>query len=289
MKIHISSHTLYRYDESVSFSPHVMRLFPRQDHALRINGHRFATNDGADVQYRRDLFDNTVASCFYPQSGDTLLIDLELDLDIQERNPFHFLLESQALQLPFAYRSEETALLAPFLLPSRDSASPMISLDFWNFPTRENPADTVAALVDLTQALHKEIAYERREEGAPREPHETLSLRMGACRDTALLLTAFLRQHGLAARFVSGFLCEFGTEEQDKRAEGAMHAWVEVYLPGGGWIGFDPTNGVLCDHLYVATAIGADSRHVAPILGSYYARHAVGSRMENKIVVTLQS
>ena len=100
------------------------------------------------------------------------------------------------------------------------------------------------------------LAYERREEGVAREPAETIALGRGACRDFAVLLAVLLRQMGVAARLASGYMVETG--ERERRAEGALHAWTEAYLPGAGWIGLDPTNGILCDHHHILAAVGLE-------------------------------
>jgi transglutaminase-like putative cysteine protease len=122
--------------------------------------------------------------------------------------------------------------------------------------------------VELNSAIKKHLRYERRDEGVARSSQETLSLGRGACRDFSVVMVDTLRGLGLAARFASGYLCEFGAA--DKKAEGSLHAWVEAYLPGAGWIGLDPTNGTLCDHHHLTAAIGAAPGDISPIEGSYF-------------------
>ncbi len=125
--------------------------------------------------------------------------------------------------------------------------------------------------------MHSNIRYERREEGAARTPAETLAEGAGACRDIALLLAETLRGLGVAARFASGYLCEFGQEK--RTAEGALHAWTEAYLPGAGWVGFDPTNGTLCTESHITAAVGLEPRDVSPIAGTYYSDVPIASEM----------
>jgi transglutaminase-like putative cysteine protease len=138
-------------------------------------------------------------------------------------------------------------------------------------------------LVDLNQTIHREIAYERREEGEARPSHETLALRRGACRDFAVLLVGELRALGIASRLASGFLCEFDAEE--KRAEGALHAWTEAYLPGAGWIGLDPTNGVFCAEHHILTAVGLTPQDIAPIAGNYFHAESLPSQMQASLSI----
>jgi transglutaminase-like putative cysteine protease len=146
-------------------------------------------------------------------------------------------------------------------------------------------SETVNALVTMNQWIHTHIAYERREEGAPHAPEETLRLRRGACRDSAVLLAAALRAQGLAARLVSGFLWESATDPAERKADGALHAWTEVFLPGAGWIGMDPSNGVLADHHYLATAVGPEPADIEPVSGLYFGDSTVPHRLETKLAI----
>ena len=270
MKVTIRYHTEYLYDEAVSFSPHTFRLFPKADTHTSVERLVFETNKGAQVQHRRDLFDNMVASCFYPGLYPALWVRLEIDLRVQEKNAFQFLLASHALELPFQYEPRERLTLEPFLHP----LNPRVELPFWKF----RPQPTVSSLIELNTALFEKLRYERRDEGVARTPAETLAAGGGACRDFAVLLAETLRGIGVAARLASGYLWE-GNSTGEKRAEGALHAWTEAYLPGAGWVGLDPANGVFCNHNHIAAAVGLTPDDVAPITGHYYADHPVSSRM----------
>jgi transglutaminase-like putative cysteine protease len=280
VKIQILYQTQYSYAEPVSFSLHLFRLFPRTERHVTVRSTQFQTNIGAAVSFRRDLFDNEIASCFYPGKSALLAANLQIALDVEEKNAFGFLLESRALELPFAYTSEEARVLAPYL-----SSSPGIQLPFWQKPTARRP--TVETLVELNSSIHDALQYERREEGAARSAEETLSLGSGACRDFAVLMAESLRSLGLAARLVSGYLCEFG--EGEKRAEGALHAWVETYLPGAGWLGLDPTNGVLCNHYHLTTAVGLTAADISPVLGDYYHSTRVHADMSSSLQIIPQA
>jgi len=274
MKIGIHFHARYEYEEPASFSPHLVRLFPRNSHNVRVERTAFATDGGADIQYRHDLFDNEVARCFYPQKESRLDFDLELDLELIEKNPFHFLLDSHALRLPFDYLPHEAAVLAPFLGTGTPLALPP------ELAPPSTPLPTVEAIVNLNHWIFENLGYERRDEGEAMPPAETLAAGRGACRDFAVLLVDVLRQHRVAARLVSGFLWEPpDTPKEDLRAESALHAWVEAYLPGAGWIGLDPTNGALCDHHRIPAAVGLTPDDISPIKGCYYGHKKIQSTM----------
>jgi transglutaminase-like putative cysteine protease len=280
MNIGICCHTRYEYDSPASFSPHLVRLFPRNERHVRVIRTVFETEKTADVQYRRDLFDNEIARCFFPEKCSVLDFHLELDLELGERNPFHFLLDSHALRLPFEYLPEEASVLAPYLVREVDLDLP----DALVPPQTARP--TVEALVNLDQWIFENLEYERREDGPAMAPAETLAAGRGACRDFAVLLAAVLREHGLAARLASGFLWEPpDTPKKDLRAESALHAWVEAYVPGAGWIGLDPTNGVLCDQHRITAAVGLTAEDISPIKGFYYGHKKIEGRMTSELEI----
>lgn len=271
MRIRILYRADYRYENEVSFSPHTFRLFPKPDQYISSESVLFSTNHGADVQYRRDIFDNNIAFCFYPEKGAHLTANLEIELRLREKNAFHFLLDSHALHFPFTYKPEEARVLAPYL--QTNSGSAPLRLPFWHAA----PQPTLNALPGLNEAIFKNLRYERRDEGPALPPDETIRRGVGACRDFAVLLAATLRSSGIAARLASGYLCELDSTE--KRAEGALHAWTEAYLPGAGWVGMDPTNGIFCNHNHITAAVGLTPDDVAPVSGSYYGNTRVPSTM----------
>jgi transglutaminase-like putative cysteine protease len=270
--------TTYSYDQAVRFSPHDIRLFPRHDRFSRVRRMDFKTSPDATVRFARDVFDNTVASCFFPDPSAELHLRLSLDLEIDEKDPFHFILENNAVELPFAYDPAIEPVVAPF----RQRRTPdNLAVPGWTPPTASEKRNTVAALADLNGLLHKSIGYERREEGAARSPAETLQSRRGACRDVAVLYAELLRDMGLAARLVSGYLRE--SESDTRRAEGSLHAWTEVFLPGAGWVGLDATNGIFCNHNFISAAVGLSPADITPISGSYFHKEQIPSRMTSRL------
>ena len=270
MKIQILYQTQYAYAEAVTFSPHLFRLFPKAEQHVRVLNSLFQTNADAVVNHRRDLFDNEIASCFYPEKSALLQASFNLELAVEERNAFGFLVASHALDLPFRYQPAELRVLSPYLQEAR-----RIELPFWKTPQSARP--TVETLIELNDAIHHNLEYERREEGDPHPPEELLARGGGACRDFAVLLAEVLRGLGVATRLASGYLCEFG--DADKVAEGALHAWTEVYIPGAGWLGMDPTNGTFCDHHHLTAAVGLTPEDISPVLGNYYSKRHIPSLM----------
>ena len=272
----------YLYHETVTFSSHLIRLYPRTDQKISTHQIDTTVNLPSDVQYRRDLFDNLVANCFLPNPGELLEIKIRLEVELAPKNPFHFLLAPHAVRLPFEYSPEELRVLSPYREVPTDESLPGNA--FWSIG---EPRDTVEALVDFANTLHSEIRYETRYSGDARPPDQTLALRSGACRDIALLGATILRSQGLAVRLVSGYLCDFLVDVPERVSGSSLHAWLEVFLPGAGWIGIDPTNGTFCDHRFIPTAVGLRMKHVAPIEGSYFGTKAVDSEFRAELVLSV--
>ena len=243
----------------------------------------FRTKPETTVRFGRDVFDNIVASCFFEKAAEALELQLAIDVEVTKKNPFDFVLARRAVQMPFAYEEEIASIICAYCQRQSDNA---LSLPGWTPPTQKQPRETVATLVELTKLLHRTISYQRREEGAAQAPAETLRLRRGACRDTAVLLAEMLRDAGLAVRVVSGYLRE--ADEEIRRAEGSLHAWTEVFLPGAGWVGLDPTNGILGNDNFIAAAVGLRPADITPISGSFYHRDRVPAEMQSRIeLITL--
>jgi uncharacterized protein (DUF2126 family)/transglutaminase-like putative cysteine protease len=282
MRVQIENWMRYTYEKPVSFSPHKIRLYPRTDPTIVTHRLQTLANIPADVQYRRDLYDNLIANCFFTEPANILELRIQLEVELWPRNPFHFLLAPYAVELPFAYEESERRVLTPYIevLPGDEVDADEI----WRLDGKRS---TVDALVSLAETLHSEISYEVREDGAARPPSRTLELRAGACRDTALLAASILRKIGLAVRLVSGFLCEFHVDVPDRKADSALHAWIEVFLPGAGWVGIDPTNGTFCDHRFIPTAAGVLMADVAAIEGTYFGKEKVPSEFQAKLELEL--
>ena len=278
MKLGLRYQTTYRYEEPVGFSPHDVRLFPRSDRFSRVRRLDFTAMPKATIRYSRDVFENIVASCFFPEKAKELEFRLSINLDLDEKDPFHFILENDAVEAPFEYGAEVGKMLAPY---REKHVQERLVVPGWEPPTSKKRRGTVQTLAELNKRLHECIGYERREEGAALSPAETLRLGRGACRDVAVLLAEILRQMGFAARLTSGYLRE--SDSETKRAEGSLHAWTEVFLPGAGWVGMDATNGVFCNHNFIGAAVGLTPGDITPISGVYFHNRKVPAQMTSKL------
>ncbi len=267
----------YEYGDQVSLSPHVIRIFPRRDMFVHSVDLAFQCSGDADIQFRRDLFDNETAYCFFPAAVHAFQVTLRATLELKPRNALHFLLDSHGVQIPPDYSDEELVQLQTYLAGTHTVALPAPLS-----PSGRRP--TVDTLMAMVRWMNEQITYERRDEGPPLPPEQLLAQRKGTCRDYTALLLEALRQNGVAARLVSGYLWKDQPSEQ-RIGEDDLHAWVEAYLPGAGWIGLDPTNGTFCDHHAIATAAGLTPDDIAPVSGTYYGMQQIPSRLSTRLSI----
>jgi uncharacterized protein (DUF2126 family)/transglutaminase-like putative cysteine protease len=273
MAIHVALHhtTRYRYDRPVALSPHVVRLHPAPhcrtpilSYSLRIEPRPHFIN------WQQDPHSNRLARIVFPERTRELLVEVDLVAEMSVFNPFDFFLEPSAEQCPFSYDASLLKELAPYLEVSADG--PLLR-EFVRAIDRR-PRRTADFLVDLNQRLCKAIAYIVRLEPGVQTPEETLGARRGSCRDTGWLLVQALRHLGLAARFVSGYLIQLAPDVKSLDGpSGAsadftdLHAWAEVYLPGAGWVGLDPTSGLLAGEGHLPLAATPDPINASPVTG----------------------
>ncbi len=282
MKLRISHHTRYEYDHEVGFAPHVLYLRPRESAYQRLLSHRLTVQPDARISHIRDPHDNNFAWAHFREKSSALNISSEFEVERDFPNPFDFVLKVYAFNFPFKYEPVFDFALGPYLAPPFDDTQ--ARLRAWldeHFVDR--PAETVPFLSALNSLLFTTLRYNRREERGIQPSLTTLTLGSGACRDFAVLLVELCRTLGLAARFVSGYM--FAPPDDSHRTVGAMHAWTEVYLPGGGWRGLDPTHGIWTDENFIAVAHAAQAESVNPIQGGIYSSTPVGSRLRTDVVV----
>ena len=281
MAIHVALHhkTHYAYDRAVALSPHTVRLRPAPHCRTPLLSYSLQLAPKPHfINWQQDPHSNYLARVVFPEKTRQLSVEVDLVAEISVLNPFDFFLEPAAEKFPFAYEPWLQKDLAPFLEVSTDGARLQ---DFVRTIDR-SPQSTVDFLVDLNARLSKEIEYVIRLEPGVQTPDETLDLRRGSCRDTGWLLVQVLRHLGLAARFVSGYLIQLTPDVKSLDGpSGAtadftdLHAWAEVYLPGAGWVGLDPTSGLLAGEGHIPLAATPDAFSAAPITGALEECEAV--------------
>ncbi|MEI9419735.1 transglutaminase family protein [Mesorhizobium sp. Cs1299R1N1] len=263
--------THYKYDRPVVLGPQVIRLQPAPHSRTKVLSHSLKVEPANHfVNLQQDPYGNFLARFVFPDPVTELKIEVDLVADMTVYNPFDFFVEPSAEAFPFDYPEEIRDDLAIYRTP--EPAGPLLSA-FLETVDRSAP-NTVNFLVDLNARLQREIAYIVRMETGVFSPEETLAAAKGSCRDSSWLLVQILRNLGVAARFVSGYLIQLKPDlvALDGPAGTSvdftdLHAWCEVYLPGAGWIGFDPTSGLLTGESHVPLAATPHFRNAAPISG----------------------
>ncbi|MBX3193396.1 MAG: transglutaminase family protein, partial [Labilithrix sp.] len=274
MSIHVALHhrTSYAYDRLVSVGPQSVRLRPAPHCRSRILAYSLKVAPAKHfINWQQDPQSNYVARLVFPEKTTELSIEVDLVVEMAAQNPFDFFLEPYAEQWPFEYEAALEEDLAPFLRPI--PASPLLDAFVAEIP--RTPRLTNDFLVDLNRRLSELVAYGIRLEAGVQTPDETLAKRAGSCRDSGWLLVQILRRLGLAARFVSGYLVQLTADMKplDGGPEGPasdfcdLHAWCEVYLPGAGWIGLDPTSGLYAGEGHLPLACTAEPALAAPVSG----------------------
>ena len=277
MPIHVALNhvTHYRYDRLVNLSPQIVRLRPAPHCRTPILSYSLRIEPATHfVNWQQDPFSNHLARLVFPEKTQEFKITVDLVAEMSVYNPFDFFLEPEAETVPFAYASDVAQDLAPYLAAGPLTPKLKALVDAVR-PPKEGEQRTIDFLVGLNQKLQQDISYLIRMEPGVQTPEETLTKASGSCRDTGWLLVEALRHLGLAARFVSGYLIQLKPDVKSLDGpSGAevdftdLHAWCEVYLPGAGWIGLDPTSGLLAGEGHIPVACTPQPTGAAPVTGA---------------------
>jgi len=268
--------TRYTFDRPTQLGPHEVRLRPTPHCRAPIVSYSLSVAPQRHlVHWLQDAFANHVARFVFPEKTRELVVNVDLVADLTVMNPFDFLVEPHAAHYPFRYTDAQAAELVAYL--AAPPAGPLLAKWLAEFHGGGYAAGetTTSFLVALNQRLSREIEYLVRMEPGVQEPEETLTRGSGSCRDSGWLLVQILRHLGFASRFVSGYLVQLAGEGDSSPGGGGperdsvdLHAWAEVYLPGAGWIGLDPTSGLLVGECHIPLACAASPTSAAPIIGS---------------------
>ncbi|MEX8520254.1 MAG: transglutaminase N-terminal domain-containing protein [Leptothrix sp. (in: b-proteobacteria)] len=287
--IRISHRTVYRYREPVQFGEHRFMCRPRDSHDLRLVETGLAISPTPKLRWIHDVFGNSVLVATFSEPAKELVFESSFVAEHYPADPDVELIEPYAETLPFSYDASEIPDLSRVM--ERHHADPWHQIDAWvrAVCAQAGTARTLEVLIAVTRAIKAQFAYEARDDEGTRTPIETLKHGSGSCRDFALFMMEAVRSLGLAARFVSGYLYD---EALPNAADavvggGATHAWVEVYLPGAGWLPFDPTNAIIGSRHLIRVATARDPSQAAPLTGSYAgpAEAYLGISVEVKVSV----
>lgn len=272
VRVALQHKTEYVYDKPVMLSPQVVRLRPAPHCRTAIRSYSLKVDPPEHfLNWQQDAFSNHLARLVVPEATRRFCVEVDLVAEMVVVNPFDFFLDDYALEFPFQYQESELEDLRPYLRKGEPGPLFAAYLEKIDCSRRH----TLEFLVNINQRLQNDIQYLIREEPGVQTPEETLGLGCGSCRDSAWLLVQLLRHCGLAARFVSGYLIQLAADEAPLEGPAGpasdftdLHAWTEVYLPGAGWVGLDPTSGLLAGEGHLPLACSPEPSSAAPITGA---------------------
>lgn len=267
--------TTYRYREAVFLGPHRLMLRPRETRELRLFSHEISITPTATVTWAHDVTGNAIATAIFDGPTDHLVIESRATVELTAPAWPVFAISASAIEYPFLYSADEWTDLGALTAPQY--ADPDCRFARWveGF-VRGRRTDTLSLLKDISNGVFTQISYQSRDDEGTQSPIETLDRKWGSCRDFAVLLAEAARTLGLGSRIVSGYLSDPDEGLVGSAGSGSTHAWVEIYVPGAGWIAFDPTNRSVGSHNLIPVAVGRDIHQVVPVSGSFSGeRHAL--------------
>lgn len=264
----IHHRTTYRYHQPVSLGPHRLMLRPRESRELQLISSNVIVTPSATVSWALDVFGNAVATATFQMMTDTLVVDSVAELQLSAVAWPVFDIAASAIFYPFRYSDDEWTDLGALTI--QQHPDPAGRLRGWTRAfVRGTPTDTLSLLKDLSVGVSGSISYQSREDEGTQSPTETLDRGWGSCRDFAVLFAEAARSLGFGARIVSGYLHNPDQLSIGSTDAGSTHAWAEVYVPGAGWITFDPTNRSVGGFNLIPVAVARDIRQVVPVTGSF--------------------
>jgi transglutaminase-like putative cysteine protease len=266
--LRVQHKTTYRYRRPVSLGPHRLMLRPRENRDLRLISSAVEISPAAALTYSQDVFGNSVASAVFGAPADTLVIDSVTRLHLDAEPWPVFDVAASAMVYPFQYAEEERTDLGALMFQRYPDPTGRLRDWTWGFVAGVQ-TDTLALLKDLCAGATRWINYQSRDDEGVQSPVETLDRGWGSCRDFAVLFVEAARCLGFGARIVSGYLHVASTGLNGAAGSGSTHAWAEVYVPGAGWITFDPTNRSVGGRNLIPVAVARDIRQAMPVTGSF--------------------
>ncbi len=262
-RLRIKHLTEYIFQTSVWLNNHRLLLRPREGHDVRIETSKLSITPAYNIKWQRDVFDNSLAIVSFLEASNKLTIASEVVIQHYELTPYDFVIEDYAVNYPFTYAVDELVDLVSFQQPI--FLNDQNDVNIWLQQLDLKGLETFNLLLKLNQSISHQFRYQMREEAGVQSPSTTLIQQSGSCRDYATLFIEACRCLGLASRFVSGYLHAPATEA----GNATTHAWVEVYLPGTGWKGFDPTSGEVTSNRHIAVAVARNPESIPPVSGSF--------------------
>lgn len=283
-EISITHKTSYSYQSPVSLGPHRMMLRPRETRELKLLSFDLRITPEAQVTWAHDVAGNSIATAYFLAMTDHLVIESVTTLALSAPHWPVFAIAPSAQTYPFRYSDADWTDLGALALPQYADTAGRLKSWVGQF-VMHPPTDTLSLLKDISNGVSQQIAYQSREDMGTQGPLETLDRGWGSCRDFAVLFAEAVRTLGFGARIVSGYLFDPSRSLVGSAGQGSTHAWVEVFLPGAGWISFDPTNRAIGAANLIPVAVGRHIMQVAPVTGSFLTVQGDLARMDVAISV----
>ena len=282
MKLIIHHRTSYRYACAVVLQPHRLILCPRGGQELRLLASSISCSPPAELIWTQDVFGNLITTASFIGTTASLVIASEITVEQSSLAWPVFRIATSAHSFPFDYSADEVTDLGALCVPSQADPDGNLQAYVRGF-VRSTPTDTLSLLKDVNSGILNRVAYRLRDEEGTQTALETLSLASGSCRDIAALFIEVARHLGLGARAVSGYLFD---PDMDLADAGSTHAWAEVYLPGAGWIAFDPTHQRVGGAFLIPVAFARSNTQIMPVVGGYLGTPADFLSMDVEVHVT---
>ena len=281
----IHHRTTYRYKQPLTFGPHRLLLRPRESRDLRLLTHELEISPAATVTWAHDVFGNSIATAVIGEASDTLTVDSFAELTLYAEEWPVFDISASAASYPFLLSDDDMTDLGALRLQSYLDSEGKLRTWAEGF-VAATPTDSLALLKDISAGIAAQLAYEVREEEYTQSPEQTLARGRGSCRDFAALFVDAVRSLGFGARIVSGYLYDDDQTAIGSAGSGSTHAWAEVYVPGAGWITFDPTNRSVGGHNLIPVAVARHIRQTIPVAGSFVGSRDLFERMDVSVEVS---
>jgi len=283
--LNITHRTEYRYAAPVMPGPHRLMLRPRETRELRLLSFALIVRPETSVTWAHDVAGNSIATASFTGLTDFLAVESRMTVDLSAQAWPVFDISASAQRYPFLYSDEDWIDLGALARPQYVDLAGRLS-DWVEGFVMQRPTDTLSLLQDVSNGVSGRVNYQSREVEGTQGPLETLDRGWGSCRDIAVLFAEAIRTLGFGARIVSGYLFDASRDMIGSAGAGSTHAWVEVFVPGAGWIAFDPTNRSMGSANLIPVAAARHIAQVAPVTGSFHG--LLGDLLEMAVQVTVE-
>lgn len=278
-RLRIIHETEYNYHEPVTFGQHIAMIRPREGHDLHIDKAILRIEPRASIRWLRDIYGNSLAVIDFHEPATKLRVYGECEVTIYNDEPRECIIDPRAQMFPFQYASNEQMEIIPYRVPSYPADGQAVQEWLAEIYKPGELIPTLDLLKKLNTRIFETFQYSRREEAGVQIPSRTIALGSGSCRDFAVFMMEAARHLGLAARFVTGYIL------MGEGQHGATHAWTEIYIPGAGWWGFDPTNNKIASFEHVSVGVAREHDKASPLSGFWSGPSSAFSHMNVSVQV----